>query len=136
MMGAQAGTERPMIAQLELTQQVLIPDQYQGEGGLAGQVQSQEQTKLLQRAVRTILGVVQNDHQGLPVVLGKVAGEFIQVAFAAHAGPLAHAPCQAGQETAAAQSGLGEVDRSIEPVLQLSHPPADQRRFTHAIAPA
>ena len=38
MMGAQAGTECPVIAQLELTQQILIPDQHQGEGGSLGRL--------------------------------------------------------------------------------------------------
>jgi hypothetical protein len=40
VMSAEPGTKRPMIAQLELPQQIFIANEDEREGGLAGQVET------------------------------------------------------------------------------------------------
>jgi hypothetical protein len=70
------------------------------------------------------LSVIQHDEQGLAFVLGQIAGEFIEVAFAPKAGAFAQAAGQTGQQPTAAQSGLSQIDWGIETAVQLPDPTA------------
>jgi hypothetical protein len=57
-MSAEPGTKRSMIAQLELPQQIFVAQENEREGGLAGQVQSQQQAHFLQSGVSRVLGII------------------------------------------------------------------------------
>ena len=95
-MSAEPRTQRSVVAQLKLAQQILVADEDQREGRLAGQVESQQESQLFERAVGGVLRVVHDNDQGLALVLGEVAGKLVQVALAANAAVLAQAASQRG----------------------------------------
>ena len=68
-LAGQPRVQRPLVAQFQAGQQILIPDEHQGEGGLLGQVQPQQQAHLLQAGLAVVLGLVQDDHQDAPLQL-------------------------------------------------------------------
>lgn len=71
---------------MQLAEQIFIANQDQGEGRLTGEIEAQEQSEFLECAVRAVLGVIQDNDQGLAIVLGQIGGEFVEVAISKQEG--------------------------------------------------
>ena len=133
---AQAGEEGPVVTQLKGTQEVIVAEEDEGEGGLVGQVEAEEEAHLLQGGVGEVLGLVEHDDEGAMFEFGQGAFEALEVGLAAEAGSLAELGDERGQDAGAGEGGLGEGDGGEESRIQSADPPTGEGTLADAIGTA
>lgn len=121
------------MAQAQAVQEVVVADEDQGEGGFGGQVEAQQEADLLQGGVAVELGLVEDDHQLALIELAQGGLDALEIALAAKALGLPELVGQGGQETTAAQAGLGQADGQEDPGIELPEPLAGEGGLADAI---
>ncbi len=135
-MSRQTGEKRSVVAQLEGAEQVVVAQEHEGEGGLIGQIEAEEESHFLQGGVGEVLSLVEHDDESAVLEFGEGAFQSLEVALATKAGGFAELGDEGGQEAGATQGGLGEGDDGEQTGIEGAQPPAGEGTLADAIGTA
>lgn len=132
----QAGEEGPVVAQLEGAQEIIVAKEDEGEGGLVGQVEAEQQAYLFQGGVGEVLGLVEHDDEGTVFEFAQGGFEALEVGLTAKARALAELGHERRQDAGTGEGGLGEGDGGEESRVQSADPPTGEGTLADAVGPA